>query len=531
MFSPRSTDQIVLSRLVINHAKQQPDNIFIHFPDSNNWTFQDTLLHSRRAASGFSRLGIQGGDRVLCLLPNGDAFIRSWFGSNYLGAIHTPCNTAWRGQMLENAVTISGAKVAVVAAELLPRFAEINTQALEKIIVIGETKQELAGIELINESWLSEHDDLLNAAELSPDDDMQIIFTSGTTGPSKGALCSYRHLSEFLLECLPECFGPEQNYLVVAPLFHGGGLSGVYSQLMVGGSITLPSRFKSDAFWPMVRDCHVTATTLLGVMTSFLLSMSAASDDKYHSMKVASIAPLNDDAFAFSERFGVKLWTSYGATEMGALISCAGSEESRGALGYLNNGFEARIVDSNFNDVATGEVGELLVRGNHAKNFFTEYFRNPESTAKAYHDGWYCSGDMMRKSDSELFYFADRKKDCIRRRGENISSLEVEKEIMAFAGIGEVAAYAVPSEFSEDEVMVALTCQQKITPDWYELVNFLTARMPHYMVPRYFRLMEELPKTETGKVKKDLLRQEAVSIDTWDRESAGIKLRGERLGQ
>jgi crotonobetaine/carnitine-CoA ligase len=531
MCAKRSTDQIVLSRLLKQHATNQPEKVFIHFPEGGSWTYQNAFLNSRRAASGFSRLGVQRGDKVLCLLPNGEAFMRSWFGSNFLGAVHSPCNTAWRGQMLENALAISGGKVAVVAAELLSRFAEIDTQTLEKIIVIGESEQKLSNIELVSENQLSQHDDLLEPAEMTPDDDMQIIFTSGTTGPSKGALCSYRHLSEFLLECLPECFGPDQNYLVVAPLFHGGGLSGVYSQLMVGGSVVVPNRFKSDTFWPMVRNYQVTSTTLLGVMTSFLLSAPVADDDKSHPMKVVSIAPLNDDAFTFAARFGVTLWTSYGATEMGAIISCAGDEQCRGALGYLNKGVESRIVDKDFNNVAIGEIGELLVRSTNPKNLFSEYFRNSEASAKAYHEDWYCTGDMIRKSESGLFYFADRRKDCIRRRGENISSLEVEKEVMAFPGINEVAAYAVPSEFSEDEIMVAISSSDlNDAPNWRELVSFLTTRMPHYMVPRYYRLMTELPKTETGKVKKELLRQDLITSDSWDREAAGIKLRGERLG-
>lgn len=526
-------ETVVLGAALERQARERPGAIFAHFPGTGtSWTFADAYKAAQGAAMCYQSLGVGRGDRVLCWLPNGEDFLRVWFGTNLMGAIHTPCNLAWRGFMLENALQLSGARVAVVHADLLPRLGEIDRHQLQHVIVVGDFDGEIDGLQLHPATLLEQAGTpVLPDPPLQCWDDMQIIFTSGTTGPSKGALCSYAHFESFIIEAQPEGFGPGKTFMTIVPLFHAGGASAVYAQLLLGGTVVLPARFQSDIFWQTVRDYGVTATTLLGVMTPFLLSAPASADDRDHPLESASIAPLNSDALAFGERFGVLVRTSYGATEIGAIISAMGSAEALGSAGRLRPGYEARLVDEHDFDVAPGSVGELVVRANRPWCLFTNYYGNPAATVSALRNNWYHTGDLMRQADNGLYYFADRKKDAIRRRGENISSFEVEGSVLQCEGIREVAAYAVPSTLAEDEVMVAICLEESFSVDWTALVETLCKRMPHYMVPRFYRVLDELPRTENGKVRKEVLRSQGVTTDAWDREAAGIVLKGERVGQ
>jgi crotonobetaine/carnitine-CoA ligase len=201
-----------------------------------------------------------------------------------------------------------------------------------------------------------------------------------------------------------------------------------------------------------------------------------------------------------------------------------------GVSGRLRPGFDVRLVDDNDNEVPVGEVGEFTIRAERPWQLLTEYYGNPEATAKAWRNGWFHTGDLLRKDEDGWYYFVDRKKDAMRRRGENISSHEVEMEIFKHEAIREVAAYAAKSEIAEDEVMICISFAPGRVVDHAVLIDFLVPRMPHYAVPRYVRVMEDLPKTPTGKLLKDVLRQQGVTHDTWDREAHGIIIKRQKIG-
>lgn len=520
---------VILADILMANAETIGDKSFAHFPEAETWSYRRTLHEAETIRDALAALGVGKGSPVFTWLPNGADLLRFWFGINLLGGIFTPCNLAWRGNMLEHALAISKAKVAVVHCDLLPRLAEIELRHIEHLIIIGgEGRHQSPGVRI----WTL--DQLLKISRPAPTcrdlhegSDMQIVFTSGTTGASKAVLGSYRQAAEFLESPLPAALGPDAVFIAVLPLFHAGGLASLYSILLQGGSIVLPGAFRTKEFWPLVEKYQVTSTILVEQMAAFLLAQEPSAGDAETSLKFVNIAPMANTAYRFAERFGVELWTSYGATEVGAPITSVARRDKPGITGRLRPGFEARLVDGNDMPVPTGSIGELVLRSDRPWFLMSGYYGQPEATVSAWRNGWMHTGDMFRVDDEAGFYYVDRRKDCIRRRGENISSQEVEREIASHSAVVEAAVFAVRGE-SEDEVMACVALADSLT--WVELIDYLRARIPHYMVPRYFRRVDRVPRTENGKIQKEGLKGEGITIDTWDREQFGIVIRAERVG-
>ena len=523
----------VLSELLHWRVQQHPDKLFASFVNGTQWTYAQTWQQAQSAASGLQALGVQPGDCVFTWLPSGADFIRTWFGINLTGAIHAPCNLAWRGRMLEHAIQTSGAKIAVVHRDLLARMAEVNLHTIEQVVVVGGACDIALPVLCLGSDAL-ESRNVPSLPATQPWDTMQMLFTSGTTGASKAVLSSYTHAAHFLDAPIPNTFGPDAVFLLVLPLFHAGGLTSVYSVLRDGGSVVIPHSFRTDAFWQWVNEYQVTSTTIVEQMAVFLLNQPPSEADRNHTMRITNIAPMGSAAYRFEQRFGVQLWTSYGSTEIGAPICSDAQPQRRGTTGRVRDGYEVRIVDEHDMEVPHGTSGELVVRTNQPWHLCSGYRGNDSATASAWRNGWFHTGDMFRRDEQGWFHFMDRKKDAIRRRGENISCYEVEQEVLAHPHVAQVVAYPVPLTSSEDEVMVCVVTHPEQTgesPDWTALVQFLRERAPHYMVPRYFRAVSALPLTETGKVRKALLREEGITADTWDRQDAGIAVKSERIGQ
>ena len=255
----------------------------------------------------------------------------------------------------------------------------------------------------------------------------------------------------------------------------------------------------------------------------------SSSEDRNHPLKKVIIVPLSEDAPSFAKRFGVDAYTLYNMTEISTPLVSELNPTKIGSCGQARAGVELRLVNENDCEVAIGSVGELIVRSDTPWTLNSGYFKNPEATAAAWRNGWFHTGDAFRKDAEGTFYFVDRMKDAIRRRGENISSFEVEAEIAAHPAITEVAVIPVPSEIAEEEVMcvVALIPGQSFDPK--DLLTFLESRLAHFMLPRYVRIVDALPKTPTQKIQKHLLRAEGITADTWDREKAGIKIRRQQI--
>ncbi len=521
-------ERCVTRTLIDLRAEETPDKVYAVFPDGSEWTYAELKDRVTRTAAGLQRLGVRQDDRVLVWLPNGPDAIRVWFAINYLGAVCVPINTAYRGGLLAHVVRNSGAALIVAHAGLAPRLAEVDRAALRTLVTLGDPV-EVEGLECLGAEKLAPED--AQAApperEIMPWDTQTIIYTSGTTGPSKGVLSSYMHLTSTCF-AFPLLTG-DDRYLVNLPLFHVGGTVPAHGMLAKGGSVAIIESFDTNTFWDTVRRTGSTFVILLGVMAQFLAKRPESPDDADNPLRTVMLIPFDFDQREFAKRFGVRTYTIFNMTEVSCPLVSGIDPTVLHSAGRPRAGIECRIVDANDCEVPIGEIGELIVRADSPWALNHGYNANPEATAEAWRNGWFHTGDGFRKDAEGNFYFVDRIKDAIRRRGENISSYEVEAEVRAHPDVAECAAVAVRSELSEDEVLVAVAPVEDRTVDPEALLRFLIPRMAHFMLPRYIRVVEALPKTPTAKVRKLELREQGVAEGTWDREAAGIRIRRERL--
>lgn len=523
-------DQCIQRYMLERWAKAQPDKVFAVFQDGESWTYADTLREAITTANALKALGVKQGERVLCWLPNSADCLRAWFGLNMLGAVFVPINLAYRGNLLRHAVKLSEARLGLIHADLHQRLGEIELGRLEEIVVLGGAGQEVTGLKVHQADAFKSADTNPPALEreIAPWDMQSIIFTSGTTGPSKGVMSSYMHL--YSMSKAAPFLRSDDRYMVNLPLFHSGGVMPVTAMLIHGGSIIMVDAFDTNTFWDTVRRNGITTVILLGVMGGFLLKRPPSPDDKDHPLRTCTYVPLNDTAPQFHERFGTEVHTHFNMTEISMPIVSDPNPTALGSAGKMRAGVEVRIVDENDCEVPVGATGELVVRTECPWALNHGYAGNPEATAAAWRNGWFHTGDGFRRDADGNFYFVDRLKDAIRRRGENISSFEVESEVLSHPAVREAAAVAVKSEIAEDEVMAIVALKEGAELDPAELIEFLRPRMAHFMIPRYVRVVDGLPRTPTAKIEKVKLREAGITDDTWDRDKAGITIKREKVG-
>lgn len=521
----------VLRYALERHAQERGDDVCAVFESGGSWTFTELLEEVRTVAAGLQQLGVRQGDRVLVMMPNGASALRVMFAANYIGAVSVPINTAYKGRVLEHVVRNSGAKLAFVHPKLVSRLFEIDNGDLGLVVAAEECEvpNQKESLEMVGP------DALINAGsepsppsrDIQPWDVQSIIYTSGTTGPSKGVLSTYMHSFS---ACNPDVWTPtraDDRHLLHMPLFHIGGAFIASMSVCVGASFAVVESFKTDRFWTVVRDLDVSAVFLLGAMATFLLKQPERADDKDHPLRMVFIVPLGQSGPAFRDRFGVDYYTLFNMTEISTPLLSGRNPDKPSVCGRPRTGVEVRLVDEHDCPVSQGQVGELVVRTDAPWAMSHRYNGNPEATATAWRNGWFHTGDAFMVDAEGDYFFVDRMKDSIRRRGENISSYEIEVELLSHPQIQEAAAVAVPSEVSEDEVMVVLApvAGEKINPA--DILEYLEPRLAYFMLPRYVRIVGELPKTPTEKVQKHSLREQGVTPDTWDSKEAGFEARRE----
>jgi crotonobetaine/carnitine-CoA ligase len=349
---------------------------------------------------------------------------------------------------------------------------------------------------------------------------MAIFYTSGTTGPSKGVLYSYAQAHATATPPAKLC-APDDIFYMTLPMFHVG-LAHMFGIVIINGAtMAVRGKFSVSAFWSDIRHYKATFSILLSTMPNFLLSLPPSNADRDHGLRKLIIIPVPKDLEGFKTRFNIThVTTLFNMTEVSCPISADGwNLVNNQSCGRPRPGVQARIVDENDEPVGPGKTGELVLRADNPWEFNLGYWQNPAATAEAWRNQWLHTGDGFQYDADGNFYFVDRIKDCLRRRGENISSFEVEVEVDAHPAILESAAVAVPSEHSEDELKVVASLKPGCTVEPAELHAFLKTRLPAYMVPRYLEIRtDELPKTPTGKVQKVLLRATGTQ-GAWDREA------------
>lgn len=513
----------VLRYALERHARERPDDIYAVFEDGAVWSFAETLRIARDTAAGLHAAGVRRGDHVVLLLPNGAEALRAMFALNTLGAVFVPVNPALKGALMEHAVNDSGASHAIVHPDVLERILSADLPALGTLIVAGEGagRKDGRGRAILALDGLDASAGLPELERpIEPWDTQSIIYTSGTTGRSKGVLSSYMHSWSAMSPETWTCTRYGDRHLIHMPVFHIGGAFIACVALCSGSSVAVVERFRTERFWPTVRDMEVTVVFLLGAMATFLLKAPPSPAERDHGLRMVFIVPLGQSGPAFRERFGTEVHTLFNMTEISTPLISGENPRKPNSCGRARPGVELRLVDGNDCEVPEGAVGQLVIRTEQPWAMNHGYNGNPQATAAAWRNGWFHTGDaFMRDADGDYF-FVDRLKDVIRRRGENISSYEIEIELLAHPDIREAAAVPVPSEFTEDEVLAVLAPVEGRALDLAEVIAFLEPRMPRHMVPRYLRIVDRLPKTPTEKVEKHVLRSEGVTADTWDRETA-----------
>lgn len=525
-------DDVVLPAILDRRSREHPDHPFAVFEGGAEWTYRELADRTWSTANGLRALGVEQGDYVLSWLPTCHQAILTWFGANALGAAYTPLNPAYRGSILQHTVNLPKAKVLVAHADLLDRLEGLDLPHLEKIVVVGDSSAAPEGFDVV--PWAEVEGAGGGRPEteraIEPWDDMAVIYTSGTTGPSKGVRCTYLHHAVFGDGLFPSEIGGDDRFFLCVPMFHASATNPLYTMLRRGGSVAVTSGFSTQTFWDDIRRYRVTCAIIMAAMANFLYKAEPQPDDAENPLRVAYMGPMIDDVEGFSKRFGVKLYTSYAMTELPTPLTTPINPVNTKSCGRLfNPDYEVRVVDEFDREVPPGTTGELVARHACPWVITPGYLGMPEATAEAWRNGWFHSGDGLMVDENGDYYFVDRIKDALRRRGENISSMEVEAEILSHPAVMEAAVVAVPSDLGEDEVLAFVVRAEGQELSYEELARYLVPRLPYFMVPRYFEFVDELPKTPSLKVRKVELRERGLGEASWDREAAGIVLKREKL--
>ena len=530
-------EESVVPELLAARAATTPDKPYILF-DEETWTYAEAARQAWRAGNALQKVGVGIGDYVSVWIPTGPDVVRAWFGANAAGGVYAPLNLAAKGSYLEHTLKVADAKVLVAHHQLAERLVGIDAPSLEQVVIVGgEAPPGLAWPTVTFDELLagSSDDRPTLPRPIEPWDDLSLIYTSGTTGPSKGVRAAHaafwNYANCFILPYVDE----SDRYLNALPMFHTAGTGITYSMLRAGGSVALSKGFSASRYWDDVRRFEATITIAIHGMVTFMLDQPPKPDDADNPLKTVYMGPLSRHK-EFAKRFGVEIYTAYGMTEVPVPITSHLNPEDERSCGVnaAPDEYELRLVDENDIPVPPNTPGELIARHRLPWTINSGYKNMPAATAEAWRNGWFHTGDQFTQDEDGNFYFLDRIKDVIRRRGENISSFEVETEVMSHPLVKDAAAVAVQTpeleeSAGDEEVKVVVVLEPGATLDPAELTEYLAVRMPAYWVPRFIEYLDELPRTESHKLKKAELREAGITEGTWDRQKAGITLKREVL--
>jgi carnitine-CoA ligase len=482
-------------------------------------SFEEAPRLAARAAGEFAAVGIRPGDRVALMCGNRAEFIQSFLGCAWLGAIAVPINVAARGPQLAHYLHNSGARLLIIDDGCFEAFAQISSMlALERIWIVGGAVP--ARLRWISAAPLPPRAEGIPPRADDPAQTLAILYTSGTTGPSKGVCCPHAQYFWWGLNGVRNLEIRQGDVLsTTLPLFHTNALGTFHQALLSGSTLVAEPRFSASRFWQRLIERRATVTYLLGAMVPILLSSEPSPQERGHRVRCALApgVPANLHA-AFEQRTGIALIDGYGSTETNFVIGGTAAERRPGSMGTQRAGFHARVCDPGGNDARPGEPGELVLRADEQLAFATGYFAMPEKTEEAFRDGWFHTGDRVVREADGHFRFVDRLKDAIRRRGENISSFEVEQVLLSHPDVGNAAVFPVPSELAEDEVMAAVVRRPGSVLSESALAEFCRPLLAAFALPRFIEFVDALPTTESGKVQKYKLRDRGVTARTWDQQ-------------
>ncbi len=511
--------------LLARRAERDPDGVLIECVDGGGYTNGAFQADVMRFAYGLRQLGVGPGDRVAVMLDATPLAHVCWIGTAWLKACEVPVNTEFRGSSLQHALADSGAVVLVTTNALAERVDALR-EAFPQLRLVITTDTEPPGIGL-PAMTLAE---VMSAGELSPGDPPReldayaVIYTSGTTGPSKGVVMPWANIHSGAVQMFPgdedesypdgACYSPW-------PTFHAAGKTMLTYAGIRALRLVMRPRFSVSNFWDDVRKYRCTHVHMLG-FAPLLARQPPRPDDTDNPMRRMLLMPLPAGYREFEQRFGVRTSTGWGMTEIGFPMAIM-DPDVPGTCGVLSPLYEARIVDEDDFELPDGEVGELIIRAHEPWLMLRSYLGRWEATARAWRNGWFHTGDALRRDAAGNYFFVDRIADYLRTRGNNVSSLEVEAEVRTHPGVADCACIGVPSDLEgDDDLKLVIIAAEEATVTAAELYAYLEPRMPKYQLPRYIQFTAALPRTPTGKIRKGELRAaHQASDEIWDRTGPG----------
>ncbi|MEB3070291.1 AMP-binding protein [[Mycobacterium] vasticus] len=512
LVAPAAVD-IVMSEVVQKYAALHPGKACVTTADEGDWTWADAREEMFRAANAMRAMGIEPGHRVGIMLPNGLDWLRAWWGTICLGGIVVAINPALRGEALRHVLDDSEPQVVFAVGDLVDRIEDCGSQ-----------------VRILDPVTLHNGDAIAPAVEpIQIWDTAWIGYTSGTTGPAKGAVMTHAQMAR---TASPPEFGAaaDDTLLIYTPMFHIGGCIYGMSAWLLGATLALRSHFVADQWLEMVRKSGATRSILVASMTPTLMATPEHPDDADNPLHTTVMIPVTADADLLRKRFGIKtVVAGYGMTELGLALShqWPGEITKPASAGKPKPGVEVRLVDEHDIPVPPGSPGELIMRSDRPWEICSEYLNQPELTAKTWRNGWFHTGDQFYCDDEGFYFFVDRATDSIRRRGENISSFEVERAVISHPDVIDVACVGVANQTSNDaEVKVFIVVREADAFDPADLIEHCRTRLHYFAIPTFVEVIDELPKTQaTARHLKFKLRQMGNSARTWDRRAAGIVIK------
>jgi carnitine-CoA ligase len=523
-----------LGEIIEEKAQLCGNRVFLQYERETEITYGEIHEITNRIANGLIGIGVNKGDKVAIFLPNSLECLYAWFGISKAGAVDVPINLANKGYFLSHQIDNSEAKVIIIESKLIPRLklVEDDVPKLQKVVVWSKSKEKTEIPKLRFD--VVEYDDLMNSSTVTPDvkvtptDPQTIIYTSGTTGAAKGVVDPHTKICHSALEYIEAVQATEKDILFTClPLFHANArILCIYPTMLLGTKVVVYEKFSASRFWDQIREAKATVFNSLGVMSNFIYNQPRKDNDKDNPARICAAFPMPPAIYEdFQKRFDLKITEGYGLTEV-AIITYNPLDAPRiGSCGKETRSFDVEIVDENDFPVSPGVVGEIVARGRMPWVTSLGYWKMPEKSLDLMKNHYYHTGDGGYIDEDGYMFFKDRMKDYIRRRGENISSFEIERVVISHPGVMECAAISIKSELSEDEVKIVVVLEKGKELQPVELLNFCEERMPYFAVPRYVEFVESLPKTPNEKVQKSKLRDAGITEHTWDSEKAGYKVK------
>ena len=520
-------------------ADERGDETFLQWETTDETvTFAETNRIVNRLAHGLREHGIEKGDHVLLMLPNSLEYLYLWFALSKIGAVEVPVNTSYKEGTLTHVANLTEAEFGVFHDSFVSRVlaVEDDLDSLERIAVLGDETVEDTGdsdLGVLAYDDLVADDDSNPEADLHFDDIASIIMTSGTTGPSKAIQKTYSHQYFFSEQCRNLVQLTEDDvYMTGNPLFHSNAqVLVVFPALIAGAKVCLFEKFSASRWVDRLSETGATVCNFLGSMMDFVYQQPERDIDDQNDLRCLFAAPT---AYGIQEEFEERYGIEYTTEVIGTTETCMpvlapyGVERPEGAAGLLlDEYFDVQLVDPETDQpVETGTMGEYAIRPEIPSIMTPGYYGMPEKTVGAMKNCWFHTGDGLRRDEDGWFYFVDRMGDTLRRRGENISTYEVEQPILEHPAVQKVAVVGekAAEEGGEDEVKAWIVFEEGRSATPAELIEWSNDRMPYFMIPRYLEFVDELPTTENEKVQKAKLREWGNSADTWDREASDVTI-------